>query len=395
MARGYCLERICAWCVKAKDQIMNRIRMTASMALLLAATATQADWPMFRGNPGLTGVSDAKLPNQLALLWKYKVGEPVKSSAAIVDGRVFVGGDDGQMHCINLTTGKKIWTYVTQKKNPDPVEASPTVLNGRVFFGGLDGKVLALDAKTGGKLWEFETDDQIVGGANWVKAPNGKDDWIIVGSWDYNLYALDAKTGKKQWIFECQERINGTPAVVKGRTLFGGCDAMVHVIHLAKGKEEKAVESTDPIAASAAAEGDHVYVGSMGSQFLCFDMKAGKMLWKYEDRPFNYESSPALTKNRVLFGGQDKRLHCLNRADGALQWVFNTKGQVNSSPVVCGNRVLFGSNDGKVYMVSLDLGKRIWEFETEDSITASPAVANGKVVIGSEDGFVYCFGPKK
>ena len=151
----------------------------------------------------------------------------------------------------------------------------------------------------------------------------------------------------------------------------------------------------DGVAASAAAEGDRVYVGSMGSQFLCFDVKAGKMIWQYEDRPFNYESSPALTKDRVIFGGQDKRLHCLNRANGAVKWLFNTRGQVNSSPVVCGNRVVFGSNDGKVYMVSLDAGKKVWEFETGDSVTASPAVAGGRVVIGSEDGFVYCFGPKK
>ena len=88
-------------------------------------------------------------------------------------------------------------------------------------------------------------------------------------------------------------------------------------------------------------------------------------------------------------------MHCLNRADGAVKWLFNTRGQVNSSPVVCGNRVVFGSNDGKVYMVSLDAGKKVWEFETGDSVTASPAVAGGRVVIGSEDGFVYCFGPKK
>ncbi len=352
-----------------------------------------ASWPMFRGNQGLTGVANEKLPNRLELLWKYKVGEPVRSSAAIADGRVFVGGEDGRLHCIDLAKGKRVWAY--NVKSGDSIEASPLVLGGRVFFGGLDGNFTALNARTGKFLWEFETDDQIVGGANWVKAPDGKSDWVIVGSWDYHLSALDAKTGKVQWTFECEERINGTPAVVRGRTMFGGCDAMVHVIQLDKGKEVKAIASVDPIAASAAAAGDRVYVGSMGSQFLCFDVKLGKLIWQYEDRPFSYESSPALTKDRVLIGGQDKRLHCLNRADGAVQWVFNTKGQVNSSPVVCGNRVLVGSDDGKLYMVSLDKGRKIWEFETGDSVTASPAVAGGRVVIGSEDGFVYCFGSKQ
>ena len=171
-----------------------------------AAAATS--WPMFRGNPGLTGVANEKLPDKLELIWKYKIGAPVRSSAAIVGKRVFVGGDDAQLHCINLATGKKVWAFKT--KSEDPVEASPMVLGGRVFFGGLDGKFTALAAKTGRLLWEFETDDQIIGGANWVKAPDGKSDWVILGSWDYNLYALDAVTGKEQWKFECQERINGT-----------------------------------------------------------------------------------------------------------------------------------------------------------------------------------------
>ena len=355
--------------------------------------APQTDWPLYRGNPGLTGVAEVKLSDQLALQWKYKIGKPVLSSAVISGGRVFVGGDDGQLHAIQLANGKKAWTY--KLKSGDPIEAPPMVLDGRVYFGALDGMFIAVEAKTGKFLWEFETTSKIVGGANWVKAPGGKANWVIVGSHDNTLYALDAATGKEQWKFECTDPINATPAVSRGRTLFGGCDALLHVIQLAKGNEEKAIQAMNPIAHSVAALGDRVYMGDMGEQFICFDIQTGKEIWKYEDRPFNYETAPALTKDRVIFGGQDKRLHCLNRADGAVKWLFNTRGQVNSSPVVCENRVVFGSNDGKVYMVSLDAGKKVWEFETGDSVTASPAVADGRVVIGSEDGFVYCFGPKK
>ncbi len=350
-----------------------------------------ASWPMHRGNPQLNGVSPEVLPDALALLWKIKTGGPVKSSAAIVDGRVYVGSDDGHVYALNLADGGKIWTH----KTADPIEASPLVLDGLVIVGGLDGVVYALDIATGKPRWQVKTGDKIVGGANTVKSPDGKSNWVLVGSHDYTLYCLEAKTGKVVWKYMAENFINGSPAVTQGRTMFGGCDALLHVIDLAKGEREKAIEAGAYIASSAAADGQFVYVGHYENEFLCFDIKEGRVVWKYRDRQFPYSSSPAVTKDRVLFGGHDKRLHCLDRAKGEAVWVFNTRGQINSSPVVCGKRVLIGSNDGRLYMVSMADGTRVWDYETQDAITASPAVAEGRVVIGSEDGHVYCFGAKK
>ena len=367
---------------------MKKFWMVGLLAAALPLRA--ADWPMFHGNPGLTGRSAEKLPDQLALLWKHKVGEPVRSSAAVVGGHVFVGADNGQLLCLDLATGRLMWVFKTEA----PFEASPLVLKGKVYIGGIDGFVYALDARTGRPLWKFETFDKIVGSANWLKSP-GKDDWIVVGSFDNSLYCLDAQTGKKIWVYESDSPINGAAAVTQGKTMFGGCDAHVHVIGLAKGKRKKAIDVKAFTAGSVAADAGRVYVGHQEGEFFCIDINKGKILWRYKDRPFPYTSSPALTKDRVIFGGQDKRLHCLDRATGNVKWVFNTRGQVNSSPVVVGNRVLVGSNDGWLYMVSLDKGKKVWDYETGDAITASPAVSGGKVVIGSEDGFVYCFGPKK
>jgi outer membrane protein assembly factor BamB len=176
--------------------------------------------------------------------------------------------------------------------------------------------------------------------------------------------------------------------------MFGGCDALLHVIDITKGEREKVINANSYIIGSVSADAGRVYVGHHDNEFLCIDLKAGKIIWNYKDRLFPYSSSPALTKDRVLFGGQDKRLHCLRRDNGEAIWTFATRGQVNSSPVVCDGKVLVGSNDGRLYMVSLDQGKSLWSYETDDSITASPAVAGGKVVIGSEDGTVYCFGAK-
>ncbi|HWN86086.1 MAG TPA: PQQ-binding-like beta-propeller repeat protein, partial [Vicinamibacterales bacterium] len=74
--------------------------------------ASPADiWRQFRGTPALTGVSAATPPATLKTLWTFRAGEVVESSAAIVDGVVYVGGGDGELFALDLATGKQRWKY--------------------------------------------------------------------------------------------------------------------------------------------------------------------------------------------------------------------------------------------------------------------------------------------
>ena len=56
----------------------------------------KAGWPIFRGNRGLTGVAQGQLPDKLALLWKFKVGDFIKASAVTGNGHAYLGGDNGK-----------------------------------------------------------------------------------------------------------------------------------------------------------------------------------------------------------------------------------------------------------------------------------------------------------
>ena len=78
-----------------------------------SAAAPSGDWPMFRGGPALTGVAGGKLPERLGLLWTFKAAGPVKSSPAIVQDRVFIGSDDGNVYALALADGKKVWAFKT------------------------------------------------------------------------------------------------------------------------------------------------------------------------------------------------------------------------------------------------------------------------------------------
>lgn len=328
------------------------------------------------------------MPAQPTLLWTFKTQGPVKSSAAIVGQLVFVGSNDRNLYALDLTSGKRIWSFT----NREAIESSPLLLNGKVFVGASDARLYALDAATGKMIWNFTTGDKILGAPNWFTAAGQTN--ILVGSYDFNLYCLEAATGKSNWVYETSNYINGTPAVADGLATFGGCDGVLYSIALTNGSLALSNDIGAPIAASVALASGHAYFGHYENQFLSVDLKANTNRWTFRDRHFPYFSSPAITPDRVLFGGRDKKLHCVNRTDGKPIWSFATRGKVDSSPVVCGDKVVFGSDDGRLYLVSLADGKELWSYEIGQAIESSPAVADGKIVVGSEDGSVYCFGVK-
>src|SRR5688500_19620738 len=179
----------------------------------ISVNAAAPSWPMFRGNPGLTGLSEANLPNKLKLGWTFKTSGPVKSSPAIVDGKVFVGSNDGHLYALNLDSGQKVWAFKTEGE----VESSPLVLDGVVYVGSTDGSLYAVNVADGKQLWQYATGDKILGSPNYVKT--GNDTRVIVGGYDYKLHCLDAKTGKTNWVYETGNYINGSPAVFNGKTV--------------------------------------------------------------------------------------------------------------------------------------------------------------------------------
>ena len=352
----------------------------------------QTDWPSFRGDAQLTGVAITTLPERLAVRWKYEAAEAVTSTAAITRGVVYVGCHDGNLYALDLTTGRLKWKYAAK----GPIESSPTVVAQAVFFGDQEGLLHAVDTQTGRARWTFAAEGQI------ISSPNHQAGRLVFGSYDNVVYCLAARDGKLIWKHETQDMVHGTPAIVRERVVFAGCDGKLHVIRLADGQEVAAVKLGSPCGASAACQGKHAFIGTVGGQVLAIDWSAARTLWTYEDpeRQLPIVSSAAITPDAVIVGGRDKRLIALDPHTGRPRWTFITKGKIESSPVVVRSadgdtskdRVFVGSADGNVYALNLTTGRETWRFETGSAISASPAVAADCLVIATEDGVIYCFG---
>jgi len=400
-----------------------------------AAPPQQAgrNWPLFRGDSQSSGVARTTLPANPELLWQFKVKDGgFESTAAIVDGVVYIADLDGVVYALRLADGSKLWS----RKVAFSFNASPSVRDGRIYIGDIDGRFYCLDAKTGKSLWNlppasddppvplkpaaegesseptaaankdnndqaaegpaktvpyFETGAEINSAATFYK------DNVLVGSQDAVLYCLGAKTGKLVWKHEIEDQIRCTPTVAGDRTFVAGCDSRLHIIDLKTGKEVGSVDIEAPTGVTPAVRGDMVYFGTEGGAFFAIDWKKPRIVWRYRDTRNQqaYRSSPAVTDKLVVVGSRSKHVRAFDPKTGQQKWVFTARRRVDSSPVIVGDRIFVGSDDGKLYALSAATGKSEWDYAVRGaSFISSPAVADGRLVIASDEGVVYCFGKK-
>lgn len=351
---------------------------------LVAGDPMPAGWPVFRGNPEQSGVAASALPDKLEILWTFKAEDSIENAVAVAGDLVFVGALDEYLYAIDLAGGKPRW-----KQKVAPFKAAPIVRDGLVYAGDLDGNFHCFDAVKGVKKWSFETGSEI-GGANFHK------DRIVFASHDENLYCV-TKEGKLAWKFRTDGPIYGAPAVADGKTFVVGCDSMMHVLDVEKGKELSSVNLEGQTGATAGVLGGHLYVGTMSNEVKAIDWKRSSITWSYKAgrQSQAYYSSPAVTQKHVVIGSRDNKVHCLDRVKGTSVWSFPTGNKVDSSPVVAGAKVVIGSQDGKLYVLDLETGKSLQTVPLDGPVNASPAVVGGKVLIGTQKGTLYCLGGKK
>jgi outer membrane protein assembly factor BamB len=342
-------------------------------------------WSQFRGSHQLMGVSVSNVPKDLRVMWTYEAGESIESSAAIVNGVVYVGSQSGQLAALSLSDGSVRWKY----KASGPIgESSPCVAGGRVFIGDLNGILHAVNTQNGNAIWTFKTGGEI------KSSPVVVGDRVLVGSYDEHLYCVSASNGSLIWKFRTAGPVHCTAGVSRGMAFVAGCDETFRAIRIADGKEQFHIASGAYTGASPALVGQKAYYGTFNNEVLAVNLTTRRISWRYRNRQrqFPYYSSAAVAEGKVVVGGRDKMVHCVDAATGRELWTFMTRARVESSPALADGRAFIGSNDGKFYVLDYRTGAKVWEFNAGAPLSASPAIAAGRVVIGSEDGRLYCFG---
>ena len=148
-------------------------------------SAVGADIPMFRGNPQHTGVvADSATPKGGVFInpkWRFQTDGRIRSSAALVNGVVYFGSDDGYLYAVKAGDGTLVWKL----KTGGAVSSSPAVEKELVYFMSRDGVFRTVETKSGNVRWTFATGPELPfqGGWDWfLSSPVLSEESVVFGA---------------------------------------------------------------------------------------------------------------------------------------------------------------------------------------------------------------------
>lgn len=357
-------------------------------------------WSTYHGGPGLTGLSNAEIPESLEVAWRFQADGSIYYTPVADQLGIYAGTLKGEVYGLDFDGNVRWHTRLVREVREDGTErmertdAPIACFMSMVFVPTLNGKVYALDAATGEIEWTYEMEGPILGTVNLLESEDGSDPQLFVlGQDDGALHSFDAKTGESIWIAEAIDRCDGSASVGNGAIVFGSCAAAFHVFSAEDGSIDKNIE-LDPdsqVASGAAIAGDSVFGGSHSGRLFHVSMSTGEILWINEDSGDEIFTTPAVTDELVVFGSYDGNIYALDRMTGTLNWKLETDG-FPTSAVIAGERAYVGV-DGVLQILSLADGEVLWSYEVSDEI-ASPAIIKRMIVVGGTDGTVTAFGAK-
>jgi eukaryotic-like serine/threonine-protein kinase len=127
--------------------------------------------------------------------WKFRAGSTVASDILRSGGSVYAVSSKDQLLCLDLQSGRLRWSFTpptSLAEKPDMLRTSPAVSGGRVFFGGQDGNVYAFEAETGTVDWIQDLGSPALTGL----VVSGQR--VYVGTGDDALHVLDKASGAVQ-----------------------------------------------------------------------------------------------------------------------------------------------------------------------------------------------------
>jgi len=144
-------------------------------------------------------------------------------------------------------------------------------------------------------------------------------------------------------------RVVSSPAVVRGKVIFGTSDSSLYLVLDAEtGKELVRQQGKAYVFSSPAVAGNTVYVGVLNGTLEARDLDTGRVLWEFETETSKRNAGWVLTADRrfnipLLFSSSWREAPLV-----ATVREFSI-GSVFSSPLIVDGTVFFGSTDGYLY----------------------------------------------
>ncbi len=385
--------------------------------LIFSAVLSAADWPQWRG-PNRDGISTETgfLPSWPSggppVVWKTNGLGQGYSSLAIANGRIYTQGQRDNQEFIlafDVKTGKKIWETPTSRAyrndRGDGPRGTPTIDGDRLYAMTGDGVLLCLDLATGKPVWSQNVAQQYGGSVpNWgfSESPLIDGDRLIVmpGGRGASLVSLNKRDGTLQWKTG-SDRAGYSSAIIADvggvrQVLALSADAAIAVMenngellwHYTKVSNRTANIAT-PVYHDGAVFVSTAY--GTGCALLKLGPKTMSEVYFNGDMKNHYSSSVLI--NDYLYGYSDSILTAMQFNTGKVAWKNRSVGK--GSVTYADKRLYLLGEDGVIGMAEAtpDSYKEISRFEVPKGSlpTWSPLVISGGKLYYRDQDNLTCF----
>jgi len=389
-------------------------------------------WPSLRRDNQRSGVSHERIQLPLQVRWVHtpdsapqpawpppaKINRAVQSPpldptltydrafhTVVHDGLVYYGSSaDDSVHCMELQTGKPVWTYTTN----GPVRLAPALYAGKCYAGSDDGQLYCLNSKTGALLWTFRPGPE----TPWIPG-NGR----IISSFPVRcgicvsedivyfaaglfprqgtfLCAVNAETGKEIFVkaLTCSPQgymlLTPTRIVMPtGRTPFVVFDRKTGKRLQQLGRSDSwgqdlkggsfALVIEDRVATGPSEDGHIHLFNAKRAQESVFRSAGQQVL-------ISGPTAYILRKDSLL--AIDRRKYLIEKKE-SLEWRVRL---AQSYCMMMAGDTIFCGTDGGVYAIDAQTGARLWTAAVEGRVEGL-VVSLGHLLVNTSNGKVYCF----
>jgi outer membrane protein assembly factor BamB len=350
--------------------------------------------------------------------WTMITGGPVRLAPTVVNGRVYVGSDDGYAYCLNAEDGAVIWRFHAAPEDRHalghgkmislwPLRSGILVDDGIAYFAaGLfpaEGVFLyAVDATTGREIWRNDTcgeaPQSLISLQGYLLASKSA---IYAPMARVSPAAFDRQTGKLLTTTYFGKSVGGTYALLAGDEMFTGTEEMV-------GYRAPRDVFAAFVGRKLVVVGDTAYVAT-DSELSALDRKrfpaasreVRNVRSRIDDVKQTLRSSRKFRNGtpaeRDQYAELEKRAAALAidlaKAEAAfantVRW--KTPCDCQESLILAGD-TLFAGGKEQVVAIAADSGKVLWTGKVE-GVAKGLAAAAGRLLVSTDKGLIYSFGP--
>lgn len=407
--------------------------MRRSLVLLVVSICGTScladDWPTWQHDQRRSGFSGEQLEvAKLAVEWTWQSNFPPQPAwhgpakwdayarirdlpamrsydqvfhvVAVGDAVFFGSSADDAVRCLELSTGKERWKFVTD----GPVRVAPLIVNERVYFGSDDGFVYCLKAASGELLWKYRPGDagqKILNNGRFIPLNpcrtgvvlNGDNVWFACGMLPWHpswLCSVNALTGLAEGQGTFVRKLNGktlegAPAVSSELVLFPQGRVAPQVFSRTDGKELGSFKKSGGGSIVVVSLDESIFHGpatdSRKGGIGRSDPKTREMVAGYG------RGSALIVGDRFSYMLADDELIASDLATRKV--LFQVPCEQRLSLVGTVNAVFAGGEDS-VAAFDSETGTRLWQRDVRGKVYGL-AVANGRLFASTDTGAIHAF----